>query len=110
VLEDDGRTGYAYLYENERIVSDVWLYNAVPVARPAWDTPADLPFPNRPELMHDGELRLDEQSAIRCEWYDGGVRIFIDEVLTARLEPGATPGWSRLVKIDGPCGRRLADT
>lgn len=108
VIEDDDRTGYAYLLDGESIISDVWLYNAIVVDNPSWKDRNDLPFPNKREFMsRDPQFRIDEKTVISCDWYAEGVLVYVDGVLTARLEAGAKPGWSRLVRIDGPLGRRL---
>jgi hypothetical protein len=109
VLEEDGRTCYAYLRESGRILSDVWLYNrpGQPDA-PRWDDADELPFANRKRNILEGEaLRLDGRSEVACEWDARGVSVLIDGVLTARLEQDARPGWSRLVAADSPLARRL---
>ena len=108
VIEDDGRTGYAYLLDGDEIVSDVWLYNRYAIADVRWDDPADLPFPNRAELIRPGlSLCVTDTSHVVCVWDRVGVDILVDGQLVARLEAGVSPGWSFLAAIDGPCARSL---
>jgi hypothetical protein len=109
VVEDDGRTAYAYLLEGEKIVSDVWLYNCDGVASdPAWDDPSDLPFPNRAAYMTADVVRITELSALTAVWDTTGADLRIDGALIARLERGARPGWCRHAAVDGPLARSLA--
>jgi hypothetical protein len=122
VLDDDGRTGYAYLYEGSRIVGDVWLYNRGEApGSPPWERPGagpqDAPFANprdcvdattpRPEIEPDG-------GNLNSEWYWDGdslrhVYLVIGDAIWARLAPGALPGWSRLAVSENPVARPLAE-
>ena len=102
VIEDDGRVAYAYLYAEPAgpIVSCVWLYNRDGIeADPPWDDPEALPFPNKRAFMTDEALLLTDTSVVMCAWDARGVELYIDGVRTARLEPGITPGWSRLAAV-----------
>lgn len=109
-VEDDGRTGYAYLYVGDRIVSDVWLYNRAHVPDdPSWEDREDLPFPNKRRFIVPGgeTLILSHSSAVDARWDELGVDLYIDSRYTARLEQGAYPGWSRLAAIDSPIAHPL---
>ena len=47
VFEDDGRVAYAYLLHENRIVSDVWLYNRIAAPpEPEWRDRSKAPFAN----------------------------------------------------------------
>jgi hypothetical protein len=97
VFEDDGRTAYAYLLEDERTVSEVWLYNVGqdPEAVDFGNSTA-LPFQNpKADCTAEKLPRLIETSRLQCRWLPERVELVVDEVLWARLEPGAKPGWSR---------------
>lgn len=110
IIEDDGRTGYAYLRDGHSITSDVWLYNHEGIEEPSWDDGTDLPFPNKPSFMRFESLVLGPDSLIRADWDEEGVDVYVDDVLTARLARGACPGWSRLAATDGPLARVLTAT
>jgi len=104
ILEDDGRVAYAYLLEDERIVSDVWLYNVANTPSSVdWKDRSAMPFLN-PEGMVRNETftRLTPCAAIECKWLTDTVEVSIGGVLMARLAPGARPGWSRLASRRGP--------
>ncbi len=110
VVEDDGRTGYAYLLESEEIVSDVWLYNCDAAGPPPnWDDPADLPFPNRAEFIVRDALRRDQLGEIKVRWDALGGDLHVRGVVIARVERGAKPGWSRNAAISGPLARPLSE-
>jgi hypothetical protein len=109
VLEDDGKVAYAYLLEDEAVVSDVWLYNVAEApALVDWNDPDGPPFLNPREFCRDEQIpRLGQSSAVRCTWLDRSVEIVIDGVLVARLQPGTKPGWSRLAARPGPLAQPL---
>jgi hypothetical protein len=115
MVENDGRTVWAYLRTHDTIVADVWLYNVLP-APGEFDTnpdrtraplnPARYCSPNARPVIHDaGDLEIE------WTYVEGGelrkVELFEAGDLLARLAPGMTPGWSRFAAIDGPCARRL---
>src|SRR4051794_28495264 len=66
VLQDDGRTGYAYFLRNERITGDVWLYNVgPPPAKDAWKDPSAMPFQNPASYCRDEVVpRINEGSIV----------------------------------------------
>jgi hypothetical protein len=112
VLEDDGRVAYAYLLRDESLVSDVWLYNVEATPEHVdWKDRSAMPFLNPRGFCAD-ELtpRLREDAVIYCRWLPHAVEVLIDEVLIARLEPGAKPGWSKLAARSGPLARPLVET
>lgn len=104
VLEDDGRVAYAYLLEDQRIVSDVWLYNVAnaPISVD-WTDRSAMPFLNPRDLCRAESFeRLTPHAAVECRWSADAVEVLIKGVLMARLERGAKPGWSRLASKRGP--------
>jgi hypothetical protein len=110
LIKDDGRVAYAYLYEGEDIIGDVWLYNRQePPAISFWRD-EDAPFLNPKEyLLKDAAIKpIQAESEIRCEWTeskDDGlieVGIYIRDRFIAAVASGSKPGWSVLVAKDGP--------
>jgi len=109
VLEDDNRVAYAYLLENERVVSDVWLYNVAPAPETVqWDDPTGMPFLNPVHYCKIGPIpRLRPGSVIQCRWMANGVELFVDGVKWARLAPEVRPAWSRWALRKGPLAQPL---
>jgi len=109
-IEDDGRVAYAYLYEDEDVVGDVWLYNQQQPPQTSFWLPEDMPFLNPKEyLSKDATIKpIAHESEVRCEWTeskDDGlieVGIYIRDKFIAAVAVGTKPGWSVLVAKDGP--------
>lgn len=109
-IEDDGRVAYAYLYEGEDVIGDVWLYNVQEAPQTSFWLPEDMPFLNPKEyLSKDANIKpIQQESDIRCEWTeskDDGlieVGIYIRDKFIASAAAGSKPGWSVLVAKDGP--------
>jgi hypothetical protein len=109
-IEDDGRVAYAYLYEGEDIVGDVWLYNQQEAPEISFWLAEDMPFLNPKEyLAKDAAIKpIQQESDIRTEWTeskDDGlieVGIYIRDKFIAAVAVGSKPGWSVLVAKDGP--------
>jgi hypothetical protein len=109
VLDDDGRVAYAYLFEGEKCVSDVWLYNVAQTPDIAnWRDKSQLPFLNpRQYCRQEPTPRLTEGSSVVCRWFETGVDLELDGVPMARLQRGAKPGWSRFAACPGPLAKPL---
>ena len=109
-IEDDGRVAYAYLYEGEDMVGDVWLYNQQEPPQTSFWRPEDMPFLNPQEYLLEASAikPITNESEVRCEWTeskDDGlieVGIYIRDKFIASVAVGAKPGWSVLVAKDGP--------
>jgi hypothetical protein len=109
-IVDDGRVAYAYLYESEDIIGDVWLYNQQEPPQTSFWLPEDMPFLNpREYLENNGMIKpIQQASEIRTEWTeskDDGlieVGIYIRNKFIASVAAGSKPGWSVLVAKDGP--------
>ncbi|HWZ35320.1 MAG TPA: hypothetical protein VNW51_04135 [Mucilaginibacter sp.] len=110
LITDDGRVAYAYLYEGEDIIGDVWLYNRQEAPAISFWLPEDMPFLNPKEyLLKEANIKpIQHESDIRCEWTeskDDGlieVGIYIRDKFIASAAAGSKPGWSVLVIKDGP--------
>jgi len=110
LIEDNGRVAYAYLYEGEDVIGDVWLYNQQEPPQTSFWLPEDMPFLNPKEYLaeHAAIRPIVSESEIRCEWTeskDDGlieVGIYIRDKFVASVAVGAKPGWSVLVAKDGP--------
>ncbi len=113
-IHDDGRVAYAYLYEGEDIVGDVWLYNQQEPPQTSFWLPEDVPFLNPKEYL-TGNATIKpilDVSEVRCEWTeskDTGLieaAIYIRDKFIASVAVGDKPGWSVLVSKDGPLAYR----
>lgn len=110
VIKDDGRVAYAYLYEGEEIIGDVWLYNQHQAPAVSFWINEDAPFLNPTEYLSKDAaiLPIQKESDVRCEWTESPddslieVGISIREKFIASIVSGAKPGWSVLVVKDGP--------
>lgn len=108
ILDDDGRVAYAYLFEREQIVGDVWLYNVGETPEAIdWSNRDDLPFRNPKPYSADLPTKRLREIEARCFWTKQGADITFDGVLFARLERGAMPGWSLNARVDGRLARVL---
>jgi hypothetical protein len=113
IVEDDDAVAYAYLFDGDAIVSDVWLYNhgPDPLERP-WQNGAEMPFRNPAEFTSGDDIGEPvASSAVGIRWLaaDGpGIRaeIRLRERPIAWLEPGTRPGWSARVTENGPLAKR----
>jgi hypothetical protein len=105
-IEDDDRVAYAYLLQGERIVADIWLYNAEATpTEPEWADREKLPFLNPASFAFENNLGpIRGEDDVEVLWSTDGkvsalVRLFgIDWAI---LAPGAKPGWCRLAKRNG---------
>jgi hypothetical protein len=109
-IKDDGRVAYAYLYEGEDIIGDVWLYNQQQAPDVSFWREEDMPFLNPAEyLAKDAAIKpIADESELRCEWTESlndgliEVGISIRGKFIASIASGSKPGWSVLVAKDGP--------
>lgn len=116
VLDDDGKAAYAYLHENDKIVSDVWLYNCDRRVQADWSDRKQLPFANKEEYVeHDVTVpRLVDGIAIDLNWKLEGDRVVSVDICivsqhVARLAPNKRPGWSLGARKAGPLARPLSE-
>lgn len=110
VIQDEGRVAYAYLYDGQDVIGDVWLYNQQEAPQTSFWLPEDTPHLNPKEyLLKDTTIRpVENESDMRCEWTeskdDGAIEvgIYIRDKFIASVAVGSKPGWSVLVAKDGP--------
>lgn len=115
VVEDDGRTAYAYFLVEGRITGDVWLFNRIPApAEPEWRQRGPMPFANPREYVTDLEAHPFVPGS------DFGV-VWLTErdrpaaLVTTRghamaiVADGCKPGWSKSAAKDGPLALVLTD-
>jgi hypothetical protein len=116
IIEDDDRTAYAYLLENNQIIADVWLYNRIPTpAKQDWSNPDNMPFVNSQEFVYDDKISvIENNNDVDINWhFKKGilkkVEIFEkkENRVIAILCPNVKPGWSYLAKKRGPLARPL---
>lgn len=116
VFDDNGRVAYAYLLENEDIISDVWLYNVCPTPdQPEWQDRRKMPFANSKEYAATAMVqRAKNESEILFEWQtDGTIRtcgIYLRGELLATLAAGHKPGHGAMAIKDGPLANALYET
>jgi len=109
-IEDDGRVAYAYLYEGEDVIGDVWLYNQQEAPAVSFWRAEDMPFLNPTEYLEkDAAIKpITAETEIRCEWTESlndgliEVGIYIRDKFIASITSDSKPGWSVLVVKDGP--------
>ncbi|MFD2967200.1 hypothetical protein [Sphingobacterium bambusae] len=108
IIEDDGKVCYAYLVEGkELIISDVWLYNSLKTPETVdWSNESDLPFENPHMFVKINMPPVDEETLVEVRWAvhqeNVSAEIYFSNMFVAKLEKGAFPGWSTLVKKDSP--------
>jgi hypothetical protein len=113
-FEDNGRVAYAYLRQEGKIVSDVWLYNrAQTPEQPEWTDRSKMPFLNPQGFSTDDEPPIPSRPEdVTARWVQDGnqleaVEIYLKGVLWAKLAPGAKPGWSNGASRVGPLAQPL---
>ncbi|MBC8045942.1 MAG: hypothetical protein H7Y00_04055 [Fimbriimonadaceae bacterium] len=112
IIEDDGRVAYAYLLKNGDIVSDVWLYNQLEAPINSEWKKSDMPFLNPQKFLQDVSiLPILDLNEVNIKWINSEFNkllfadIYIREKFIARLKEGLKPGWSAIVKLDGPLAK-----
>jgi hypothetical protein len=115
VIEEVERVAFAYLLDNERIVSHVWLYNCDPISEVTWADPEMMPFPNRQEFIREDVVvpKLGDDVSVEVVWNSGpsglaSADIYVAGECVARLAPDSKPGWSVCAKKPGPLARPLS--
>ena len=115
ILDDDGRTGYAYLVNDSGdITADCWLYNrGVAPTQGEWNSPEKMPFANPAEYIdpkfRSGFILPNGEGDVSVGWLKEGAELFVEGRLFARLVSGSKPGWSRLAVKDGPLALPFTD-
>ena len=117
VIEDDGKVAYAYplLFIKVNIVGDVWLYE-IKVRHHSQriaNRKKNMPFLNSSEFLKNSKnlelIATGQELKINCIFFENStltaVEIFIRDRLIAILKPNEKPGWSTLVKKDGPLAK-----
>lgn len=116
VVEDDGKTAYAYLLKGHGVLSDLWLYNSIQTPNePEWSDRTKMPFLNPAEFVDLSKMAqpIRDQDEVELEWSfneDGSLGsaiLWIHGALYGRLVPGATPAWCVAVSKDGPLALKL---
>lgn len=113
IIEDDGKVAYAYLMLDNKIIGDVWLYNQAPTPQLTTWKEGDMPFLNPEEFVRENIRPIIDEDSIEIEWIrlkgsqPDKVEIFIERKLIASISSGSNPGWSTLVKKDGPLAKLL---
>ena len=114
VVEDDLRVAYAYLYDGERAVGQVWLYNRGPAPRdmnePTW---REGPYRNAAPWASNNDCPpISGAADVQFIWRivrGVSVLIRIHGVDWAVLRFGAIPGWCRLARRANPLALPLSE-
>jgi hypothetical protein len=113
IIEDDGRVSYAYLLKDRDIISDVWLYNQQESPdNTNWTNRDEMPFLNPKEYLYEGKSipPIESDSDVKLDWKYGDelyvVNVFIREERIAVLKPDLRPGFSIMVREDGPLAKK----
>ncbi len=109
-IEDNHSVAYAYLVQNGRIISDVWLYNhGVSPKTPEWDDPSKMPFKQAQCFMNEYADKIEpieSDNDFDLVWCDSGasvgVAIVIKGVPCALLTSDNVPSFSTCVNRDNP--------
>lgn len=114
VFEDDGRVGWAYLLDDGKIVTDVWLYNHGPAPESPLASREQGPPRNRAGFASPEEVTpVTDPGEVTFLWRHDGesgevrVDVHLRGVLFGRLVAVVKPGWARMARRDGPCARML---
>lgn len=116
-VDFNGKTAYAYLCKDSRVLSEVWLYNAVPAPEePEWgrDPLSAPPYVNPREYVGEEEFIVPEsKEKIEVCWFrlNGEVQalIYIHDELHATMLTGERVGCCRLARKNGPLARKLVE-
>lgn len=114
-LDDDDKVAYLYLLNPEnKIVSDVWLYNVSETPdKPEWDDKNKLPFLNPREYLTGEKIKPVENSfEARVKWYHDGnklkrAELFLYDELAAVMAPNLKIGFCRFASKTGPLARSM---
>lgn len=105
VFEDDGMTGWAYLYDENtgRIIADCWIYNVPDTNNLPQTERKDSPPILPKELLVDEPILFDEVKSVSFKWSDDGcsVYIIINGIVIAHIDPRSSK--SQNVNIKTPC-------
>ena len=111
-FEDDGKVGYAYLKENDKIVGDVWLYNRCGIPSiPEWTDPNNIPFANCNGYMSkEGLMNQDVViSDVLVDWEQEEIGpiayVYIFENLYGVVSINDKPGYARFAIKDSPIAK-----
>ena len=117
IIEIDGKTCYAYLLKDQRIIGDVWLYNNIDTPNNVdWYDKSGMPFLNPRAYAIDAPIFIiTSPEDVNLKWTFKEycrlekVEIYIKNTLVAVMNENSKPGWSINAKVDGPLAKVLAN-
>ncbi|MBR1663124.1 MAG: hypothetical protein IJ696_02215 [Ruminococcus sp.] len=111
VFEDDGITGWVYLYDNENscIVADCWIYNASEANHRSREERKDVPPPLPKEYLVDDPILIKNVKDIRFKWSDDGyaVNVIINGYIIAYIDLCTSKSYNVNIKTSCPWGNPL---
>lgn len=112
-IEDNGKVAYAYLLRNDKIISELWLYNRGNAQYDNWDdlSEDDLPPQNLDYLIEKTIEPISSNKDINIKWIFNDATntkayIYIHNELIGSLESKEPIGFSKLVLQDTPIAKK----
>ena len=104
-------------FNRKNIIGDIWLYNQASTPQEVnWNNQKEMPFLNSAEYVQKSKkiIPITDKEEVHVEWRLSDrdqklieVNIFLRDRLIAKMSPGSKPGWSNIVKKDGPLAKVL---
>jgi hypothetical protein len=116
IIEDNGVVAYAYLMQDKKILSDLWLYNQAATPEfPEWKNRTSPPFLNSAEYVDEHRMSapIMTSSQVRVDWHFDqarelvGIEIWLHGIHYGRLTLTSKPGATLAAKKDGPLAKRF---
>jgi hypothetical protein len=115
IFEQNSKVAYAYLLDQEEVISDVWLYNIDYTPQiPEWkNNLCEMPFRNSIEYVSPVVFKpVINQDEVRVEWIEESdkyivAKILIRGELVGILGRDHKPGWSKMALANSPIAKIL---
>lgn len=112
IIDDTGTVAYAYLIKDEKIISEVWLYNSAPPLYDNWKglTAADFPIQNLQPNILKNIAPIENEFDVAVEWAAEddytSASIFIRNEPIATIFSTERPGYNYLALHDSPIAKK----
>jgi hypothetical protein len=112
IFEDDGKVAYGYLFFNNEVVGDVWIYNCGDAPKtPEWKFSQNMPFANPIDFISSEKFPpAKEESELSLSWDEDNLGVvtaifMIRNSVIAKVKHGSKPGWCKLAIKNGPLAK-----